>query len=143
MGKNFAHFLLAEIQYEVEIGGPGAGCAADRDNEFGIENEVFFVFRIAGKVELRGESRAVGRLDSYVEMTRASGIDSGHDGFEAVSAGSVGKLVAAQPVTGVVVRSAPVGLPKVDEGPLNRLALSRANSACKNDFAPLDAGFKQ
>ena len=134
---------LPEIQYEVEVGGLGAGWAAERNDELGIEDGVSFVFRLAGKVELSGESRAIGCLDSYVEMTRSSGIDSRHDGLEPVSAGSVGKLVAAQPVAGIVISAAPVGLPKVNEGSLDRLAFGRADIAFKNDSGSLDARFEQ
>src|SRR5829696_8999484 len=130
--------VLSKIQYEVEPGALGAR-VAERDNEFVIKNKISLVFRLAGEVELGCENGAIRCLDSDVKMTRASGIDSRHDGLETVIAGCVGKLVTAQLVAGVVIRPTPVSLPNVDECPRNRFTLGRANSAFKRNFNPLNA----
>ena len=133
---------LAEIQNEVEAGDLAAARAAQGHDEFGIKNRVSLVAGLFGKIELRRESRPIRGLNSYVKVARASRVESRHDGLKAVLPGRVGKLVATKPKAGVVVRAVSVGLPKINQSPLNRLAFRRTDIAFKNNSRPLNARIK-
>ena len=82
-------------------------------------------------------------MDSDVKMARSSGINSRYHGLKTVASRGVSKLMAAKPITGVIVRPVAIRLPKIDERPLHRLALSRSNMAFQDNFGALNPRFKQ
>src|SRR5450755_2789508 len=83
----------------------------DLHDEFAVKEFVGEIRLFVGEIELGGQHRSFRRLDLYVIVPRAAGIEAGHDGTEGVTPLGVGKDVAAQAETLVVVFAIVVGLP--------------------------------
>src|SRR5262245_10631388 len=87
-----------------------------------MERAVPKVLRLVWKIELRGQDRALRRLHLEVIVARAPGIESRHDGAEAVAAFRIREDMAAKAEAPVVVVPAIVGVPKLEQRARDRAA---------------------
>lgn len=123
---------LGNIQHEIKDPGLGAvGGVAHIDEQRPVEDAVVVVLAHAGKVELRGEDGAAGRLGLDMDMLGAAGIETGDDSLQLVAALGIAELVAAQPETAVIVVALGVGLPEVELGVGHGLTAAREYEAGK------------
>jgi hypothetical protein len=88
-----------------------------------IEDAIRVVLCDLREEELRGDRSSVRRLHFDVDMFRAAGIESGHNGRQLIAAIRIGKLVTAQGVAVVVVIAVCVCLPEIEQGVRDRLAI--------------------
>jgi hypothetical protein len=112
------------LEHEGERALAGAAAVADvGQDQLGLEDAVAVVAGLAGEVELGGEDGAVGGLDLDVDVAGAAGVDARQDRLQAPGAVGVAELVAPQAVALGVVLAGVVGLPEVEQGPLDRAAV--------------------
>src|SRR5499426_4519692 len=134
---------LPHAEYEIEASRQAAAGLGDFHQELAAEQAVAAVLRLAGKVELRRQHAAAGRLHLHVIVARAAFIGAGHHREEAVAPLGVGELMAAQAETGIVVVAGVVGMPEIDQRACDRPAAAREHEADKLDRLSLDAGLAQ
>jgi len=77
-GRGFERDGALGVHDEIEASRPASGFAQVQQ-QLRIEYPVAPVFRLAGKIELRGQQRTVRRLHAHVKVTRAARIKSRHD----------------------------------------------------------------
>ena len=112
-------------------------------DQLGREDAVAVVVRLAGEVELGGQDGAVGGLDLDVDVAGPAGVEAGHDRLQPPGAVGVAELVAAQAVALVVVLAGVVGLPEVEQGPLDRAAVGGQHGPGDDQALPAHAGLQQ
>jgi hypothetical protein len=87
------------------------------DEKHGIEDRVAVVARFAGEVELRRQYRPIRSLHLHVDVARPARVQARDDRLQPVTTACVGKLVAAQAVTLIVVLPLGIRVPEVEQCP--------------------------
>src|SRR6476646_3436197 len=131
------------IDHEVEPPGEPSGVLGGPHQQLLAKQAVRPVLRLAGKIELRGQQTAAGRLYLYMDVAGAAGIDAGHDAAQTVTPFRLGELMTAQPETGIVILAFGVGLPEIQQGPGPWLASAGEYESNQFDRLPRHALFKQ
>src|SRR5256885_9667970 len=99
---------------EVEGSRLADGRVLHGDEQVRVEDRVLLVAGDIGKVQLCRQDVLAGRADLDVDVLGATGIFARANRLEGVAARGIGRLVASQPVTIVVVVATCVRLPEVE-----------------------------
>jgi hypothetical protein len=92
------------------------------------KNAVGFVVLHAGEEKLGRQHRTARRLDFQVDVLGPARIFAWHTRFDCVMPVFVGKNVPTQAVAGVIVIALGVGLPEVEQGIRDRLAVGSGHT---------------